>query len=120
MARAVSDGWGAGIAVDGPHGPARVLRPGALWLARLTGRPLIVIGAAASPAIHAPWWDNHLVPFPHSRVALVYGPPITIDRTTEIDQALCCRVTDAFRVAEGRAWALVAPSAPERFPKEGR
>jgi lysophospholipid acyltransferase (LPLAT)-like uncharacterized protein len=107
MARALKDGCSVGIAVDGPHGPARVLRPGALWLARLTGKPLIVVGAAARPAVRAPWWDRHLIPLPNSKVALVYGDPIVIARDTEIDEHLCAQVTAALQAAEARAWALL-------------
>lgn len=107
MARALKEGWATGIALDGPHGPARTLRPGALWLARLTGQPLIVIGAAARPALRAPWWDRHLVPLPHSRLALVYGKPITIDRDVELNEDVCALVADSLRAAEDRAWELV-------------
>jgi len=107
MARALKEGCATGIAVDGPHGPARVLRPGALWLARLTGRPIVVVGAAAWPAIRAPWWDRHLVPLPYSRLALVYGAPITVERDTAIDPDLCSVVADSLGAAERRAWELV-------------
>lgn len=107
MARALKQGCAAGIALDGPHGPARTLRPGALWLARLTGRPLVVIGAAARPGIRAPWWDRHLVPPPHARLALVYGESITIPRGMELDPDLCARVTAALNTAEDRAEELV-------------
>ena len=107
MARALKQGCGTGIALDGPHGPARTLRPGALWLARLTGKPLVVIGAAARPAVRAPWWDRHLVPSPHARVAMVYGEPITIARGADFDDDLCARVTAALAAAEARAWEIV-------------
>ncbi len=112
MARALKDGYTTGIAVDGPHGPARVLRPGALWLARLTGRPLVVVGAAAWPSFRAPWWDRHLIPMPHSRMALVYGEPIIIGRDTDIDHDLCARIAESLGDVEDRAWQLVRrPSA---------
>jgi lysophospholipid acyltransferase (LPLAT)-like uncharacterized protein len=107
MARALKDGCAVGIALDGPHGPARTLRPGALWLARLTGAPLIVIGAAATPAFRALRWDHHLVPLPHARLALVYGPPIVIERDAELNEDMCTRVTSALNAAESRAWELV-------------
>jgi lysophospholipid acyltransferase (LPLAT)-like uncharacterized protein len=107
MARALKDGVAVGIALDGPHGPARTLRPGALWLARLTGSPLIVIGAAATPAFRAPWWDHHLVPVPHAHLALVYGTPIIIERGTELNEDVCARVTAELNAAESRAWELV-------------
>jgi lysophospholipid acyltransferase (LPLAT)-like uncharacterized protein len=108
MAQALKDGWATGIALDGPHGPPRVMRPGALWLARLTGRPLIVIGAAARPVVHAPWWDGHLIPLPHSNVCVVYGEPIMVERGTDIGQGLCVLVTEALAKAETRARDLVA------------
>jgi lysophospholipid acyltransferase (LPLAT)-like uncharacterized protein len=107
MARALKEGWGVGIALDGPHGTARVLRPGALWLARLSGRPLVVIGAAARPAFRAPRWDHQLIPLPHARIALVYGEPIMISKGDDIGPDLCARVTQALDAAEKRAWALV-------------
>lgn len=107
MARALKEGWSTGIALDGPHGPVRTLRPGALWLARLTGRPLVTIGAAARPALRAPWWDRHLVPLPHAKLALVYGDPIIIERSCKIDQDLCSLVADSLNAAEARAWELV-------------
>ncbi len=116
MARALKDGTAVGIAVDGPHGPARVLRPGALWLARLSGTPLIVIGAAARPVMRAPWWDRHLIPPPRARIALVYGEPIVIARGAEIDAALCLRVAAALDAAEERAWALV--NSPRPFQRK--
>ena len=36
MARALDEGRAVAVALDGPRGPARVARPGALWLARLS------------------------------------------------------------------------------------
>jgi lysophospholipid acyltransferase (LPLAT)-like uncharacterized protein len=117
MARALGEGWSVGIALDGPHGPARVLRPGALWLARLANKPLVVMGYAARPAIRAPRWDRHLVPLPGARIAVVYGEAIVIDRRTEIDEALRARVSDAVDAAERRAWAILDTTpAPRHRP----
>jgi lysophospholipid acyltransferase (LPLAT)-like uncharacterized protein len=74
------------IAVDGPHGPSEKVRPGAFWLARITGRPLIAIGVAARPAIRFPRWDRHLIPFPKARMAIVLGKPFHVSKDQEIDQ----------------------------------
>ena len=108
MALALKEGHTIGIALDGPRGPSRVVRPGALWLARLSGMPLVVIGAATRPAIRYPRWDRHLIPLPGAPIALVYGEPIFIDRRAEIDDALLAQVADALDVAERRAWAILA------------
>ena len=112
MARGLKEGWTVGIALDGPHGPARVLRPGALWLARLSGKPLVVVGAAARPALRVPRWDHHLVPLPGAQIAVVLGEPIMVERGAEIDGDLRSRVTEALarlRSARGVSWALVPP-----------
>ena len=118
MARALAEDWSVGIALDGPHGPPRVLRPGALWLARLSGKPLVVMGYAARPAFAAPRWDRQLVPLPGARIAVVYGEPILIERQTEIGEALRSHVSDAVDFAERRAWSMLdSPSAGPTRPK---
>ena len=76
------------------------------WPASAAGH-LSPIGAAAWPAIRAPWWDRHLIPLPHARLALVYGEPITVPRGAELDPDLCLRVTESLAVAEARAWEIV-------------
>jgi hypothetical protein len=70
LAKAVRAGGHAGITPDGPKGPRREFKPGALQLARLTGRPLMLLGIR----YHAAWrlrsWDNFALPVPFSRVEL--------------------------------------------------
>jgi lysophospholipid acyltransferase (LPLAT)-like uncharacterized protein len=118
MARALSEGLSVGIALDGPHGPPRVLRPGALWLARLSGKPLVVMGYAAKPGFAAPRWDRQLVPLPSARIAVVYGEPIIVERQAEIDEALRSHVSNAVDAAERRAWAML--DSPSRGPDGAR
>src|SRR5660398_172295 len=112
MGRTLAADWNIAIALDGPHGPPRALRPGALWVARLSGRPLVVMGYAARPAFRAPRWDRQLVPLPGARIAVVFGEPIIIERRAEIDGALRSHVSDAVNVAEQRAWTILdSPAA---------
>jgi lysophospholipid acyltransferase (LPLAT)-like uncharacterized protein len=91
------------IALDGPHGPAEIARPGALWLARLTGCPLVATGFAASPSFSLPRWDHHVVPLPGARVGAVMGEPMLIGRDEPVDaahlEALAERAYDAIRLA---------------------
>lgn len=112
MGRTLAADWNIAIALDGPHGPPRVLRPGALWVARLSGRPLVVMGYAARPAFRAPRWDRQLVPLPGARIAVVFGEPIIIERRAEIDGALRSHVSNAVNVAEQRAWAILDSHSP--------
>src|ERR1700722_10708632 len=41
LTREMSAGKAAGFTVDGPRGPARIAQPGAVWLAKATGNPVL-------------------------------------------------------------------------------
>jgi len=60
--------------VDGPTGPARVIKPGLIYLAQKTGAA--ICGAFIS--YENPWifnsWDRFMVPKPFSRVLIHAGP----------------------------------------------
>lgn len=68
------------ITPDGPKGPARHLKLGALTLGRVTGLPLVPAAAAVSPAWRARSWDRFVVPAPFARVHVRYAAPIAIPR----------------------------------------
>ena len=106
MARALTDG-DVVIAVDGPHGPSGRVKPGAFWLARLTGCNLITVGIAARPAFRFPRWDRHLIPLPGARLAAVISKPFKLSRDQQIDgpflDEMGKRISDATR----RAWEIV-------------
>jgi lysophospholipid acyltransferase (LPLAT)-like uncharacterized protein len=77
----------AGFTVDGPRGPARVAQPGAVWLAKATGNPLLPFHLEASAYWSVRSWDRTQIPKPFSTVALVVGEPIPVSRETS-DEAL--------------------------------
>lgn len=100
----------AGFTVDGPRGPAGVAQPGALWLAKTTGNPVVPFHAEAARHWELPSWDRTQIPRPLSRVALVVGAPIAVARdadSTAIDDARR-RLEDALRACERRCHALLA------------
>jgi hypothetical protein len=103
LVRRLRDGWDAAFAVDGPRGPARVVRgDGAALAARLAGGVVVPMAAAcARRHVFARAWDGFELPLPFSRVAVALGPPIepaeasaealgsAIDRASEVaEQAL--------------------------------
>jgi lysophospholipid acyltransferase (LPLAT)-like uncharacterized protein len=73
--------------VDGPRGPARVAQPGAVWLSKATGHPVIPFHAEASRFWSLRSWDRTQIPKPFARVALVIGEPFTVPRDAG-DEAL--------------------------------
>lgn len=73
------------ITPDGPTGPYRELKIGAVILAQSTGVPILPTSAYTSSPKFLKSWDKFLVVKPFTRCVLIYGKPIKIDRdeTTE-------------------------------------
>ena len=108
LAGALARGRDVVIAIDGPRGPAGIVRPGALWLARMTGAAIIPSGFAARPAVCMPRWDRQLVPLPLARIAQVYGAPIRLERQTPIAQLALDELSAALTAATEHAWKLLS------------
>ena len=83
LIRAAREGHTLGITPDGPRGPARQFKPGALLAARLTGLPIVPMAAAATSAWHLKSWDRFMIPRPGARVHIRYGPPRWIARDAD-------------------------------------
>jgi lysophospholipid acyltransferase (LPLAT)-like uncharacterized protein len=86
LVREMNAGKPAGFTVDGPRGPARLVQPGAVWLARETGNPVLPFHLEASSHWTANSWDRTQVPKPFSTVALSIGEPLEVSRTATPDQ----------------------------------
>jgi lysophospholipid acyltransferase (LPLAT)-like uncharacterized protein len=72
------DGMSPAITLDGPKGPVRYCKPGAVMVARMAGVPIVPIGCGARRSFRAPTWDRHLVPLATSIVVLKLGEPVTV------------------------------------------
>jgi lysophospholipid acyltransferase (LPLAT)-like uncharacterized protein len=70
---------------DGPVGPRRRLKPGAVALASTTGMRIVPVGISCPTAFRARSWDRMMVPLPWTTAHYVTGPAITVpaglDRT---------------------------------------
>ena len=78
LKRLVAEGRATAFTVDGPRGPAGHAQPGAVWLAKATGQPILPFHIEAASAWHARSWDRALVPRPFSRVTVAVGPPFFV------------------------------------------
>ena len=90
LVRDMRRGKPAGFTLDGPRGPARVAQPGAVWLARATGNPLLPFHLEASSHWTMGSWDRTQIPKPFSTVALAIGDPFHVAANAtaaEVDQA---------------------------------
>ena len=82
LRREVRRGIPAAFTLDGPRGPAKVAQPGAVWLARLTGSPMLPFHIEADRGWSLKSWDRSLVPRPFSRVAVAIGDGIMVGPTS--------------------------------------
>ncbi len=87
IVRAARDGHSMAFTPDGPKGPPRVFKPGALVAAKLSGAPVVPLAAGASRAWRAASWDRFEVPKPFARIRVRYGEPHYIPRDAD-DTAL--------------------------------
>jgi len=68
-----------GTAVDGPRGPARVLKKGMLALAKQSGAWFVPMACSADRVItFSRAWDRTIVPKPFSRVLIDFGQPFRV------------------------------------------
>lgn len=74
------------IAPDGPKGPRKMAKKGALLLARETGAPIVPVSFAASRTIRFNSWDKFCVPLPFTRGVFYYDRPFYVDSNTSEDQ----------------------------------
>ena len=100
LVRAMRAGKPAGFTLDGPRGPARLAQPGAVWLARTTGNPMLPFHLEAERAWTLGSWDRTQIPKPFASVALVVGEPIAVATGATDDQLEAARVLLEMRLAE--------------------
>ncbi len=79
MVEILRSGRDVGITPDGPKGPAREVKEGAVRVAQLAGMPIIPIANALSNKIEiAKAWDRFQVPLPFGRSVVIYGEPVRV------------------------------------------
>ena len=79
MVEILRSGKDAGITPDGPKGPARQVKEGAVRVAQLSGAPIVPIGNALSNKLEfAKAWDRFQIPLPFGRAVVIYGTPVRV------------------------------------------
>jgi lysophospholipid acyltransferase (LPLAT)-like uncharacterized protein len=113
MVRQVRSGRHAALTVDGPQGPPRVVQPGVVELARLTGAWILPITYASARPRFLASWDRYLVPKPLSRNLISYGETFPIPEEMSGEDA-ASRIGAAIDAAtrEADAAAGVTPPPP--------
>jgi len=109
LVRDMEQGRPAGFTLDGPRGPARIAQPGAIWLARATGNPVLPFHLESSSHWTTNSWDRTQIPKPFSTVALVVGEPFDVQADAGDDQLEAARreLERRLEVLESRALQIL-------------
>jgi lysophospholipid acyltransferase (LPLAT)-like uncharacterized protein len=100
LVRDMEGGRSTAFTLDGPRGPARVAQPGAVWLARASGNPVLPFHIESASHWTANSWDHTQVPRPFTTVAVAIGEPLYIPREATADQLERSRQELESRLAE--------------------
>lgn len=103
MAQLGRAGFSLVVSPDGPFGPYRLAKPGALIVAREAGLPLQPWAVSARPSIRLTRrWDRHLVPLPFCRIRVEEADPIRVAPREPL-RPLLARLQAALDEVAGRA-----------------
>jgi lysophospholipid acyltransferase (LPLAT)-like uncharacterized protein len=123
MARNLEAGHHVAFTIDGPRGPRYVAKPGAVILARRTGKPVSVFHIALSSAhTFKKSWDLFRLPYPFSRAVMFVAPPIRVpmDADSEMVKEKQAEVQAALdRVRDlAESWFALSEDQRDRLRKE--
>ena len=88
LIRLARENFDLSITPDGPRGPLRVVQKGVIMAAASSGLPIVPIALAASRGKSLGSWDRFLLPMPFSRVPIVYGDPLLVERRGDMEADL--------------------------------
>jgi len=108
------------ITPDGPRGPRRQIQPGVVYLAALTGLPIVPFGIAFERAWRMNSWDRFAVPWPWSGAVCVTAEPIHIPPDIRKDQLEIYRrrVQEAMDAVSEAAERIIRGEPPGKITVE--
>jgi lysophospholipid acyltransferase (LPLAT)-like uncharacterized protein len=109
--RLMRKGVDVALVPDGPRGPAGVVKPGVIVLARDGGRPVVGLSWSASRVFRLASWDRMMVPAPFSRVVVVAARELEL--APEGDNERDCRELETRLNAITRRADQAVGRAPE-------
>jgi lysophospholipid acyltransferase (LPLAT)-like uncharacterized protein len=110
LTRDMAAGRPTGFAVDGPRGPCGMAQPGAVWLAKATGNPVLPFHFEAARFWTLKSWDRTQIPKPFATVSLAVGEPFDVpaDADEACLEAARKRLEERLRGLEIRAAQLLS------------
>lgn len=87
MLREAREGKNLAFTPDGPRGPRRIVQPGVIAAAQITGLPIVpvVISSERKRVLNS--WDKMEVPRFFSRIIVAYGEPMDVPRESDPEES---------------------------------
>lgn len=79
MLRALEQDRDVLFTLDGPRGPRYIAKPGAAYVARKSGNPILPFTISVEKKWILPSWDGFIIPRPFSRALVLIGSAIYVD-----------------------------------------
>jgi len=86
IVRTLESGGDVAMTPDGPTGPPRIPKPGAVAVAARARAAIVPIGGGASSAWRLGSWDSFAIPRPFARVRVVYGEPLRVETQADFEE----------------------------------
>jgi lysophospholipid acyltransferase (LPLAT)-like uncharacterized protein len=81
MVELISQKYSLALTPDGPKGPVKKMKAGAVVTAKRSNVPLFLVGIGINKKFVMKSWDSFELPKPFSKVIVVYSDPIMINKT---------------------------------------
>jgi len=92
MVEIARDGRRLAVTPDGPRGPRHSYQMGTIYLARLTGLPILNAGVGLTRYWTLPSWDRFMVPKPGALAVYKVDEPVYVPRRASRDELEALRV----------------------------
>ena len=83
IVRIVKNGGSVALAADGSRGPAFKAQDGTIKIAKVTGVPILPITYNASRKKVLSSWDKFIIPYPFSKIVVLYGEPVHVPKDAD-------------------------------------
>src|SRR5215212_2056845 len=84
--RDVRKGNNIALTPDGPKGPRRVVKEGVVYIAQVSGLPIVPFYFTAKWKKRLRSWDRQIFPIPFSKALYIYGEPIPVPRDGDVEE----------------------------------
>lgn len=86
LIKVLREGGSVALTVDGPVGPMFSVQKGVLYLAHKSGARVMPVVATAGRALFFKSWDRFMIPMPFTKVRLITGKPMRVEKENEIEE----------------------------------